>query len=121
RRHPVLGGGAGSFVAEYRDLAAARGWTGEHVADNPHNEYLMVWSQFGLVGLALLLWLWVVQWRRASAADETVRYLSHGLLVLIAIGNLFNSLILDNMEGHLYALLSVALCAAWARQQEARA
>jgi hypothetical protein len=31
------------------------------------------------------------------------------------VGDLFNSLLLDNFEGHFYALMSVALASNWPR------
>ncbi|HNF60257.1 MAG TPA: O-antigen ligase family protein, partial [Rhodocyclaceae bacterium] len=119
RHHPILGGGSGSFAAEYEVLAAEQHMTGDHVAVNPHNEYLLMWAQYGLPGLGLFLALWLSQWRRACREAETRRYLFHGLILAMAVGDLFNSLILDNMEGHFYMLVSVALGAAWSRDDRA--
>ncbi|MBB4014347.1 O-antigen ligase family protein [Niveibacterium umoris] len=117
KQHPVFGGGTGSFRPEYRALAESQKLDGIHITPNPHNEYLLVWSQTGLVGLALLLALWGVQWRRAATLDPTVRYLSYALLVTMIVGDCFNSFILDNLEGHFYALLTVALAAGWPEAQ----
>ena len=111
RQHPVFGGGTGSFAAEYKVVAEREGMTGERVADNPHNEYLMVWSQQGLPGLALLIALFLTQWRLSARLDDLPARLNRGLVLLIAGGDLVNSLILDNLEGHLWALLTVALTA----------
>lgn len=112
-RHPLFGGGTGSFRYEYQTLATQKGWVKDHVTTNPHNEYLMILSQQGVIGLALLLWLWGTQWRLACRMEELPRYLTHGLLVLMVLGDFFNCFILDNLEGHLYALLTVALAAGW--------
>lgn len=108
-RHPVFGGGMGSFRPEYRAEALAHGLGETHVTPNPHNEYLMVWSQTGLVGLALLLALWGVQCYRANSLGPQIRFLTYGLLVTMIVGDAFNSFILDNLEGHFYALLTAAL------------
>lgn len=112
-QQPLVGNGTGSFRHDYAQIAARKGLTGDHVSVNPHNEYLLILAQQGVVGLALLLWLWAAQWRLACGADELQRYLTHGLLVLMVLGDFFNSFILDNLEGHLYALLTVALCCSW--------
>ncbi len=116
-RHVVVGGGMGSFRPEFRLLAESKGQSGDQITPNPHNEYLLVWSQTGLVGLALLVWLWAAQWRRGRTLGLNERYLTHGLLVAMIVGDSFNSFILDNLEGHFYALLTVALAYAWPRSE----
>ena len=57
------------------------------------------------------------QWRRACREAELRRYLMHGLILIMAVGDLFNSLILDNMEGHFYILIAVALSGGWSRPE----
>ncbi|MCL2657817.1 MAG: O-antigen ligase family protein [Betaproteobacteria bacterium] len=114
-RHPGLGGGMGSFRPEYRALAEQKGLTGNQITPNPHNEYLLVWSQTGIIGLGLLLWLWAAQWRYARGLGQCEGYLTHGLLVAMIVGDIFNSFILDNLEGHFYALLTAALAYSWPR------
>lgn len=115
--HPVLGGGTGSFRPEYRAIAESEKLDGRHITPNPHNEYLMIWSQTGIVGLALLLALWGVQWHRACGLAPHMRYLTQGLLVTMIVGDMFNSFILDNLEGHFYALMTVALFHGWPREE----
>lgn len=109
QRHPALGGGTGSLKVEYAALAERQGLTGDHVTPNPHNEYLMIWSQWGILGLGLFIGLLAVQWRTASRRPPLARNLGEVLLLSIALGCLFNSFILDHLEGRFYALLSVAL------------
>ena len=74
---------------------------------NPHNEYLLITAQIGLLGLTLLLWLFIVQWRSAQQLPMPMETgLARGLVLTIAIGCLFNSLLLDHSEGLFYAWLS---------------
>lgn len=113
REAPLLGVGTGGYIAKYKQLAVTEGLTGGRISDNPHNEYLLIASQQGLVGLALLLALWGVQWRGSGRLTPERRDLTRALLLLMASGDLFNSFLLDNLEGHFYLLLSVALCAHW--------
>lgn len=112
REAPLLGVGTGGYAARYKQLAVEENLTGGRVSDNPHNEYLLLASQQGLIGLALLLALWGVQWRDAERQSQERRDLTRALLLLIATGDMFNSFLLDNFEGHFYLLLSVALCLA---------
>lgn len=114
---PMVGGGTGSYIYHYRQAAVAEGLTGNRVSDNPHNEYLLIAAQQGVVGLALLLALWGVQWWGAGRLPAAYADLTRALLLLMASGDLFNSFILDNLEGHFYMVMTVALCAAWPHRQ----
>jgi O-antigen ligase len=109
REHPLVGGGTGSFAYEYELLAKAQGLTGDRITPNPHHEYLLIWSQWGLIGLLMFIGLFWTQWKMAIHLPETDRNLGETLVVVMAIGCLFNSFLLDNREGHFYTLMSVAL------------
>jgi O-antigen ligase len=107
--HPLLGAGTGSFPRAYaeatKDQQSAR-------TDNPHNEYVLIAVQTGLAGLALLLHLFWRQWRLAPwLATPMEAHLARGLVLMIAAGCLFNSLLVDHTEGLLYAWLTGLLFA----------
>lgn len=109
RDHPLIGVGTGGFPKAYaeraRDGAALE-------VRNPHNEYLMIAAQTGVVGLALLLHLFWRQWRLAPRlATPMESHLARALLLAIAAGSLFNSLLLDHTEGLLYAWMTGLLYA----------
>jgi O-antigen ligase len=63
-------------------------------------------TQIGLVGLALLLLLGYRQWRLSYALRPEFIAAAQGLVVTLAVGSLFNSLLLDFTEGHFYACLT---------------
>jgi len=72
---------------------------------NPHNEYLLVTAQLGLVGLAALLALFWVPWRLAPRLLTPLEtHFARALVLTIAVGCLFNSLLIDHVEGLLFAL-----------------
>jgi len=102
-RHPVLGGGTGSFIPEYAELAREKAL---YPTDNPHNEFLLITTQVGLLGLVLLLMLGYRQWRISYGLRPEYIAAAQGLVVTMAVGSLFNSLLLDFTEGHFYALLT---------------
>ncbi len=109
RNHPLVGTGTGSFSASYADLV--RG-SGQIATDNPHNEFLLITVQTGLVGLAALLWLLWQQWRLAPQLPTPLeRGLAQGLVVMMITVCLFNSALLDHTEGLLYAWLTALLYA----------
>ena len=101
RDHPVLGSGTGSPPRVYAERA---GGQQTRATTNPHNEYLLIAVQTGLAGLALLLHLFWQQMRLSARLASPVEvHLARGLVILIAVGCLFNSLLLDHTEGLFYA------------------
>jgi len=104
RDHPLLGVGTGGFSKAYAEKAQ----DGKiPQSRNPHNEYLHIMVQLGLVGLAALLYLFWTHWRLAlRLASPREHHLTRGIILTIAVGCLFNSLLLDHTEGLLYAWLT---------------
>jgi O-antigen ligase len=119
-QHPVIGSGTGGFKGAYAALVKG---TGMEAAVNPHNEYLMVMVQLGVVGLALLLWLFLVQWWKAAALPSGFeRLAARGVVLLILSASLVTSTLIDHTEGLFYVWMSALLFASWpvARGREGR-
>ena len=112
---PVLGHGTGRFHEKYAEHVAG---TKQVVTSNPHNEYLMVGVQSGLVGLGILVALLWALWRAASRWEGMDRWLAQGMVVWLSVGCCFNSFILDSREGMLFALLASVYGAAPTAQKE---
>ena len=105
--HPLLGTGTGGFARAYAQRVEG---TGARTTVNPHNDYLMIAAQTGLPGVVLLLTLYAAMWR--SAVDLESRLACHfarGLVIAMAVGGLFNSLLLDHTEGLLFAWATAVL------------
>lgn len=107
RDHPLLGVGVGGFAEAYakqiKDPKMAR-------SDNPHNEYLLVATQLGLIGLAALLYLFYTQWRLAPlllTPRDTI--LARGVVLAFMVGCLFNSFLTDYDEGVFFIWISALL------------
>ncbi len=104
RDHPLMGVGTGGFAQAY---AARVQEAGRPVPTHPHNQYLLIMAQVGIIGLCLLLWLFAQQWRStALTSDATYGFLARGLVVTIAIGCLFQPALNDHTEKLLYCWLS---------------
>ncbi|MEW6314488.1 MAG: O-antigen ligase family protein [Pseudomonadota bacterium] len=107
--HWLLGAGTGGFARTYAEAVRGSDIPPTH---NPHNEYLHFAVQWGIPGLALLLYLFYCQWRLAPRlATATETHLARGLVLAVAAGCLFNSLLMDHAEGLFYAWMSGALYA----------
>ena len=108
-KHALFGTGTGSFPKVYADHVAG---TAIAATTNPHNEYLNVTIQLGVIGLAALLYLFYCEWRVAASLTTThERQLARGLVITFVIGCLFNSLLMDHTEGLLFAWASGLLFA----------
>lgn len=107
-RRPLLGSGTGSLPVEYGRIAPH-----DLRTSNPHNEYLNTTEQLGLVGLVLLLGFGVAAWRESHRLQPAQRDAAHAVLLSIAVGSLFNSLLMDVNEGRfLVVMLGLLLAAA---------
>lgn len=104
RDHPLIGVGTGGFAHAYAERV---GQTGLAATRNPHNQYLLIMAQVGVVGLCLLLWFFAQQWRSSlDVKDEGYRLLARGMVVTMVIGCVFNSLLIDHTEKLLYCWFS---------------
>jgi O-antigen ligase len=102
---PFLGHGTGSFAKEYERIAQ-----NEHlIAKNPHNEFLMIGVQLGLLGLSIYFGFLASQYYYAKKLPNKEKWLAQGVLLSLIVTSLFNSPFLDHTEGHWFASM-IALC-----------
>lgn len=109
--HPVTGVGTGSFALAYAELAS------EPMAvkpAHPHNQYLLTTSELGAVGAVLLPGLFGILWWKFQSVDEHLcGMLGQGVVVVLAIGCIFNSSLIDHTEGLFWGwMVSAALAGA---------
>ena len=106
--HPWFGVGTGGFQGAYGERIKD---TGMAPSNNPHNQYLLIASQLGVAGLAVLLWMYATYWRQASRLEPAFRQIARGVLLAMLVGNLFNSFMLDFTERMFFAWISGVLLA----------
>jgi O-antigen ligase len=108
-QRPLFGSGTGSFSGTYADHVTPKGM---HATSNPHNAYLMIGVELGLLGLAALAWLLVTQWRSAKALPNKLDCIAARSLILIfAIAGAVSSTFSDHVEGLFYVWASGLLWA----------
>ena len=99
--HPLIGVGTGGFATAYARQVEG---TNLEATVNPHNEYLNLAVQLGIAGLLAAVWLFAMVWRHARALPTTLeRDLARGLALTFAVGCLFNSMLMDHVEGLFFA------------------
>lgn len=110
RDDPWIGTGVGSFEEALRIKQPEFYQLTTVAKKNPHNEYLMISVQLGSIGLFVLIYLFYIQAASSEKIKENeYRYISQGLVVLIIVGCMGNSMILDSREGHFWAFFSALL------------
>jgi len=122
KRHPLLGGGAGSLEREYKAYIPP-----DHIITatkyaNPHSAYILILYESGLIGLAALLFLYYWHWAIASRLNKQFVYGSalKGLIVCFAISSLFNCMLWGG-EAKFYYLLAGIFLSAYKPQQKIKA
>ena len=81
KHSPWLGYGTGSFISEYKRAAGA----GAFPTDNPHDEYLYMTIQLGLLGFVFLLAVFLVPWYCSRSLPEKPRMIIRGVVLSIAL------------------------------------
>ncbi len=103
QQKPFWGHGTGSFTQEHDRLIKG---SNTKATDNPHNEYLFIAVQLGVLGLLLFLGLFAGGWYTSLQLDKQRRWLVQGVILSMAAGCLMNSFLFDSHQGHYFAFLS---------------
>lgn len=109
QQQPWLGVGMGGFEAAF-----AKQTQGVEIRQtpNPHNEYLLITAQTGIVGLALLLYLFYTLWRNAPLLDTAfAQDAARGLVLAYLVNCAFNSALHDHSDGLFFAFMMSVLFA----------
>ncbi|WP_432743105.1 O-antigen ligase family protein [Methylobacter sp. G7] len=111
QQKPWLGYGTSSFKNTYSAHVAAKyqDWRGAPASD-PHNQYLFVWLENGLIGLLIFL-AYIYTAIRQGATQQPYGAMGASVLVAIAVVSLFNSNFKTFPEGHLLAFFVGCLLA----------
>ena len=105
-RSPWVGKGTASFTYAFRTEVPVPSW--DRTLLEPHSQYWLVASEFGVVGiLALLFFLGSLFF--ASFQLHTMGYATVALLLPFVLGNMSDSLLFYSGSGYFF-LLFMALC-----------
>ena len=111
KQKPLFGWGTGSFKAAYSRFVPYENIDKQEDRANPHNQYLLVAVELGIVGLLALLYFFVSLAREFLKSDSLDAKLGFGLLCTIAIGCLVNSWLLDFASMYFFVLLAAVFIA----------
>ena len=102
---PLLGHGVDAYQGLSAAMYAAKGRVPLEVYHDPHQEFLFVGVEIGLIGLALLAAGLVALWRLAARFDDDWRWITRGAVVIYVSAGLFNGLLNVGWTGYFFGLL----------------
>ena len=104
--NPLLGVGVGDFPNEYAKLNEVNSPKVE-LTVQPHNMYMLVLAQLGIVGLISFLWIFIVQFTEAfNSNHKFIRHLGIAMPLLFGLIMLSDSYLLGHYTTNLYILFS---------------
>jgi len=101
-----IGWGTGSFKFQYAHYAAINKW---QPIDNPHNEYIYILVQLGIIGLASFIAFLNRLWFFACKLPKFEQCLAQGMVVGLSIGCLANSWLSDFTSRYFFMCM-LAIC-----------
>jgi len=103
KERPIFGYGTSSFKTTYSSYVASKysDWRAEAISD-PHNQYLFVWLENGLIGLLLFL-AYIAAVIRQGRSHLPYGAMGASFLIAVCASSLFNSHFKTFPEGNLLA------------------
>ncbi|HRE31846.1 MAG TPA: O-antigen ligase family protein, partial [Candidatus Berkiella sp.] len=95
-QHPFLGAGTGSFPEAYSMQVGQLG----KLTGDPHNQYLKMAVELGLMGLFCLFYLFYKQWKMIQQLMGFELIIAKGLFLAFFMGCFFNSWLHNFTECH---------------------
>lgn len=104
---PILGHGTGSFKGEYARILGSGDYA--LISKNPHNDYLWLGVELGIIGVLLLPTLMLAAAWQGRHLEPAWRWTLYSLLIGMALATTANSFFTDNITGLAFVLLASAL------------
>ena len=114
----LVGTGTGSYKEEFIKIIETRNIPNKnaYTTMNPHNEYISIGVQLGILGLIAYLLLLIKQWMLSRYLPNSMGKIAQGMIITIAVGGLFNSVIYAHTQGIFFVLFSALLFASYSKQ-----
>lgn len=103
----LLGSGSGGFAAAYDQFIVSDGSWRAFSTDNPHQQFLHIWAEYGLIGLLLILfWFWRLTQLSGSKGGVSRLIIMFSVMAIVVLG-MFNGVLGSFVEGRiiLYGLV----------------
>ena len=109
KQHPFFGGGTGSQMTEYETIPDDKKILLKN-GSNPHNHYLLITQELGVIGLIALLAFFAFYWKFASSLTlkSNIEALQ-ALILLMVISSMFNCMLWAGEGKFFYVLAGILL------------
>lgn len=108
KKHPFIGVGTGDFQMAYAEVNRVVS-PGLVATDNPHNQYVLVLCQFGIIGLLALLGIFITQVRHAFSEDDRFKRIRLAFPLFFLIIMMSESYFIVYETGFLFSLFCAVL------------
>lgn len=109
---PIIGYGTGSFSTVYNLKFPLHYESGmQRMVYNPHNQYMLVAVELGLVGLIAMLAMFITLWLECRKLPSFEKFLAQGIILSIMVGCMANSWLMDFTSMHFFVYF-MGLCLA---------
>ncbi|CEG57209.1 O-antigen ligase family protein [Legionella fallonii] len=98
-KHPILGNGTASFTYYFNKEKPIAFWTWNLL--EPHSQYWLVASEFGILGLGALLYFFFCCIQASRKLNE-MKFLAFAMIIPFMIGNLSDSLLFYSGSGYFF-------------------
>ena len=106
KSNPFFGVGTGDFPVEYAKINSLNSPKVKSTVQ-PHNMYLYIQAQLGLLGLSIFLWIFYIQFQFARASkDQFIHHTGVALPFLFLIIMISDSYLLGHFTSNLFILFS---------------
>lgn len=105
KAHPLTGTGTGDFPTEYAKINRIYS-PNMPETNNPHNQYLLVTSQFGFMGLIILLGIFVTQFMSRRNLKDNLTQLRQAFPIFFIVIMLAESYLQIHATGLLFSIFS---------------
>lgn len=105
KNNPIFGVGTGDFKWEYWEVKKVL-TPNLYGTANPHNMYILVAAQFGIIGLFALLNIFYSQVKIALSSNRFIKDLGIAIVVFFSIINFSDSYMLGHYTSFLFAIFS---------------
>ncbi len=106
KQHPILGNGTGSFKPLYFNHFGTVPLPNESHLRTPHNQYVMIMVEQGIIGLMLFLSIFFIQWYYANQLSSEKQHLAKTMLIIFAVGCACDALLYASTTGYFYVFFS---------------
>ena len=107
KEKPLLGYGTGSFAKEYAKTGGPILEESDNVLGDPHNSYVHIWVQLGIVGVIVFVGWLVSQWRFSINLLANERILLRCFLVAFALSCFNEASFYRSRNANLYITMAV--------------